>query len=73
MIAKYDKLPTITPKAVYEAQRDGAKFVRLNEQQAEAAVKAGKTLYSLQYAQDNKKVSCVGVYVKVSDLIKIAL
>lgn len=73
MIAKYDKLPIITPKAVYEAQHDGTKFIRLNEQQAETAVKAGKTLYSLQYMQDNKKVSCIGVYVKVSDLIKIAL
>lgn len=70
---KYDKLPIITPNCVFEAQRDGAKFVRLNEQQAEAAAKAGKTLYSLQYMQDNKKVSCVGVYVKVSDLIRVAL
>jgi len=70
---KYDKLPIITPSAVFEAQRDGAKFIRLNEQQAEAAVKAGKTLYSLQYTHDNKKVSCVGIYVKIADLIEIAL
>ena len=69
----YNNLPIITPSAVYEAQRDGAKFIRLNEQQVEAAAKAGKTLYSLQYMQDNKKISCVGIYVKVSDLINIAL
>lgn len=73
MIAKYDKLPIITPNCVFEAQRDGAKFIRLNETQAEAAAKAGKTLYSLQYTHEGKKISCIGVYVKVSDLIKIAL
>lgn len=70
---KYDKLPIITPNCVFEAQRDGTKFIHLNEAQAEAAAKAGKTLYSLQYMQDNKKVSCVGVYVRVSDLIRVAL
>ena len=71
---KYNNLPTITPKCVFEAQRDGAKFIRLNETQADAAVKAGKTVWCLQYdTQDNKKISCLGIYVKVSDLIKIAL
>lgn len=70
---KYDNLPIITPSAVYEAQRDGAKFIHLNETQADAAIKAGKKLYSLQFTHKNEKISCVGVYVKVSDLIKIAL
>jgi hypothetical protein len=70
---KYDNLPTITPAAVYEAQRDGAKFIRLSGEQADAAIKAGKKLYLLEYETELKKVVCVGVYVKVSDLIKIAL
>lgn len=69
---KYDNFPTITPAAVYEAQRHGYKFIRLTEEQAEQAVKANKTLYTLEYQTEIKKVVCVGVYVKVSDLITIA-
>lgn len=69
----YNNLPVVTPAAVYEAQRDGAKFIRLNEEQAKQAAKAGKKLYHLEYETELKKISCVGVYVKVSDLIKIAL
>lgn len=70
---KYDNLPTITPSAVYEAQRDGYKFVRLNESQQDMAIKAGKNLLRLEYETELKKIISYGVYVKVSDLIAIAL
>lgn len=70
---KYDNLPIITPLAVYEAQRDGYKFIRLNESQQNQAAKAGKNLFHLEYETELKKVVSVGVYVKISDLIKIAL
>ena len=70
---KYDNLPTITPSAVYEAQRDGYKFVRLNESQQDMAIKAGKNLLRLEYETELKKVISYGVYIKVSDLIAIAL
>ena len=70
---KYAKLPTITPSEVYEAQMDGYKFIRLSEGQAEWATKAGKKLYSLEYETDLKKVTSVGVYVRISDLIDIAM
>ena len=70
---KYNNFPIITPSAVYEAQRDGYKFIRLSEEQIELAEKAHKKLYTLEYETEDKKVACVGVYVKVSDLIKIAL
>lgn len=70
---KYDNLPIITPEAVYEAQRDGYKFIRLNDEQIDKARKANKKLYHLEYSTEFKKVVCVGVYVKVSDLISIAL
>lgn len=67
-----DDLPTITPEAVYEAQRDGYKFIRLSQEQALQAIKENKKLYRLEYGTDLKQI-CVGVYVKVSDLIDIAL
>ena len=70
---KYNNFPIITPAAVYEAQKDGYKFIRLTEKQAEQVAKANKKLYTLEYETEDKKVVCVGVYVKVSDLIKIAL
>ena len=70
---KYDNLPIITPTAVYEAQRDGYKFVRLNESQQDMAIKAGKNLLRLEYETELKKVISYGVYIKVSDLIAIAL
>ena len=70
---KYDNLPIITPTAVYEAQRDGYKFVRLNESQQDMAIKAGKNLLRLEYETELKKVISYGFYVKVSDLIEIAL
>lgn len=70
---KYNNFPTITPAAVYEAQRDGYKFIRLSEEQIELAEKAHKELHTLKYETEDKKVVCVGVYVKVSDLIAIAL
>lgn len=70
---KYDNLPTITPSAVYEAQRDGYKFVRLNESQQDMAIKAGKNLLRLEYETELKKIISYGVYIKVSDLIAIAL
>lgn len=70
---KYDNLPTITPSAVYEAQRDGYKFIRLNESQQNQAMVADKNLLRLEYEIELKKVVSVGVYVKVSDLIRIAL
>ena len=68
-----DDLPIITPAAVYEAQRDGYKFIRLTQPQAIKAAEVGKKLYRLEYETELKKVVCVGFYVKVSDLIKIAL
>ena len=68
-----DDLPIITPAAVYEAQRDGYKFIRLSQEQALQAIKANKKLYRLEYETELKKVVCVGFYVKVSDLIEIAL
>ena len=70
---KYDNLPTITPATVYEAQCDGYKFIRLNEEQIDKARKANKKLYRLEYETELKKVVSYGFYVKVSDLIKIAL
>lgn len=70
---KYDNLPTITPSAVYEAQRDGYKFIRLSGEQIDKARKANKKLYRLEYETELKKVVSYGFYVKVSDLIKIAL
>jgi hypothetical protein len=70
---KYNNFPIITPAAVYHAQKDGYKFVRLSEEQIELAEKAHKELHTLEYETEDKKVVCVGVYVKVSDLIKIAL
>lgn len=68
-----DDLPIITPEAVYEAQRDGYKFIRLTQLQAEKAAEEGKKLYLLEYETELKKVVCVGVYVKVENLIEIAL
>lgn len=70
---EYAKLPTVTPSEVYEAQRDGYKFIRLSQPQSERAAKAGKRLYKLEYETELKKVVSIGVYVKVSDLIDIAL
>ena len=70
---KYNNFPIITPAAVYQSQKDGYKFIRLTEEQAEQAAKAHKKLYNLEYETEDKKVVCVGVYVKVSDLISIAL
>ena len=70
---KYGTYSKITPAAVYQAQCDGYKFIRLTEEQAEQAAKAHKKLYNLEYETETKKVVCVGVYVKVSDLIAIAL
>ena len=67
---KYNNFPIITPAAVYQSQKDGYKFIRLTEEQA---AKAHKKLYNLEYETEDKKVVCVGVYVKVSDLISIAL
>lgn len=68
-----DDLPIITPAAIYEAQRDGYKFIRLTQPQAEKAAEAGKKLYLLEYSTELKKVVCVGFYVKVENLIEIAL
>jgi len=70
---KYDNLPTITPAAVYEAQKDGYKFIRLSEEQITKAMQANKKLYRLEYETELKKVVSYGLYVKVSDLIEIAL
>lgn len=70
---KYGNYPKINPSAVYQAQHDGYKFIRLSEEQIELAEKAHKELHTLEYETEDKKVVCVGVYVKVSDLIKIAL
>ena len=70
---KYNNFPIINPAAVYEAQRDGYKFIRLSQPQAIKAAEAGKKLYLLEYSTELKKVVSVGVYVKVSDLIDIAL
>ena len=70
---KYGTYSKITPAAVYQAQCDGYKFVRLSEEQIELAEKAHKELHTLEYETETKKVVCVGVYVKVLDLIKIAL
>ena len=70
---KYDNLPIITPAAVYEAQRDGYKFIRLSEEQIIKAKQANKQLYKLEYETELKKVVSYGFYVKVSDLIDIAL
>lgn len=70
---KYDNLPIITPSAVYEAQKDGYKFIRLSEEQIDKAKQANKQLYKLEYETELKKVVSYGFYVKVSDLIKIAL
>lgn len=70
---KYDNLPIITPSAVYEAQKDGYKFIRLSEEQIDKARKANKKLYCLIYETELKKVVSYGFYVKVSDLIDIAL
>ena len=70
---KYDNLPIITPSAIYEAQRDGYKFIRLSDEQIDKARKANKKLYRLEYETELKKVVCVGVYVKVENLIEIAL
>lgn len=69
----YNNFPTINPIAVYEAQRDGYKFIRLNEEQTEQALRENKKLYTLEYETEIKKIVCVGVYVKVEDLISIAL
>lgn len=70
----YDNSITIiTPSAVYEAQRDGYKFIRLSDEQIDKAVKANKQLHCLIYETELKKVVSYGVYVKVSDLIDIAL
>lgn len=70
---KYGTYPKINPSAVYNAQCGGYKFIRLTEEQAEQAAKANKKLYTLEYETEDKKVVCVGVYVKVLDLIEIAL
>lgn len=70
---KYDNLPIVTPSAVYEAQKDGYKFIRLNEEQIAKARKANKKLYCLEYETELKKVVSYGFYIKVSDLIEIAL
>ena len=71
---KYDNdLPIITPASVYEAQRDGYKFIRLSQEQAIQAIESNKKVYRLEYGTDLKQVVCVGVYVKVSNLIDIAL
>ena len=70
---KYDNdLPIITPVSVYEAQRDGYKFIRLSQEQAIQAIESNKKVYRLEYGTDLKQI-CVGVYVKVSNLIEIAL
>lgn len=70
----YDNSITIiTPSAVYEAQRDGYKFIRLSDEQIDKARKANKELYCLIYETELKKVVSYGIYVKVSDLIDIAL
>ena len=70
---KYNNdLPIITPASVYEAQRDGCKFIRLSQEQAIQAIESNKKVYRLEYGTDLKQI-CVGVYVKVSDLIEIAL
>lgn len=73
---KYDNLPIITPEAVYEVQRDGYKFIRLSDEQIDKARKANKKLYLLKHkfsAEFNREIACVGVYVKVENLISIAL
>lgn len=70
---KYDNLPIITPADVYEMQKDGYKFIRLSNEQTDKARKANKKLYRLEYETELKKVVSYGVYIKVSDLIKIAL
>lgn len=70
---KYDNLPIITPADVYEIQKDGYKFIRLSDEQTDKAKKANKKLYRLEYETELKKVVSYGVYIKVSDLIKIAL
>lgn len=70
---KYDNLPIVTPEAVYEAQRDGYKFIRLSEEQITKARQANKQLYKLEYETELKKIVSYGFYVKVSDLIDIAL
>ena len=69
---KYGIYPKINPSAVYQAQRDGYKFVRLSEEQIELVEKAHKELHTLEYETKTKKVVCVGVYVKITDLISIA-
>ena len=68
-----DDLPIITPASVYEAQCDGYKFIRLSQEQAIQAIESNKKVYRLEYETGLKQVVCVGVYVKMSDLIKIAL
>lgn len=71
---KYNNLiTTITPSNVYEAQKDGYKFIRLSDEQIDKARKANKKLYKLEYETELKKVVSYGFYVKVSDLIDIAL
>ena len=70
---KYNNFPIINPAAVYQAQKDGYKFIRLSEEQIAKAKQANKQLYKLEYETELKKVISYGFYVKVSDLIEIAL
>lgn len=70
---KYDNLPIVTPSNIYQAQKDGYKFIRLSDEQIDKARKANKKLYRLEYETELKKVVSYGFFVKIEDLISIAL
>lgn len=68
-----DACETITPAEVFLGQKEGYKFIRLSAEQAQKALNAGKGLRHLSYFVNDIKRDCVGIMVKVEDLIKCAL
>lgn len=63
----------ITIQDVAKAQKEDLKFVHLNPTQAIRAFHEGKELYELERIDpEGYRVKSHGIFVKVSDLLKIA-